>query len=108
MHFLYYLELVFSFKLIISIWGLFWISGERYKNSVGLMVFQIISVSISLIFGSLKIRAKFRKNKNEFDFRITGKEIKNNSSYLSSISTINTQNNMNIQLTSLESIDRDI
>ena len=108
MNFLYYLELVFSFKLIISIWGLFWISGERYKNTIGLIVFQIILVSISLIFCSLKIRAKFRKNKNAFDFSITGKGIKNNLSNLSSIPTINTQNNMNIQLTSLESIDRDI
>lgn len=108
MNFLYYLELVFSFKLIISIWGLFWISGERYKNIIGLIVFQIILLSTSLIFCSLKIRAKLRKNKNVFDFSITGKGIKNNSSDLSRISTINTQNNMNIQLTSLESIDRDI
>ena len=108
MNFLYYLELVFSFKLIISIWGLFWISGERYKNIIGLIVFQIILLSTSLIFCSLKIRAKLRKNKNAFDFSITGKGIKNNSSDLSRISTINTQNNMNIQLTSLESIDRDI
>ena len=105
MNFLYYLELVFSFKLIISLWGLFWISGERYKKTVGLIVFQIILVSISLIFCSLKIRAKFRKNKNAFDFSIKGKAKKDNEGDSSSISEINSQNNMNIQLTSLENID---
>ena len=105
MNFLYYLELIFSFKLIICLWGLFWISGERKKKTIKLIILQIILVSISLIFCSLKIRAKFKKNKNAFDFSIKGKRIKDNSNSFSSISTINTQNNMSIQLASLENID---
>jgi ankyrin repeat protein len=56
--FLYFFVINFSFKLIISFWGLFWIKGTNFKNVVGFIIPQIVAVSIFIVFGVLKIRAK--------------------------------------------------
>ena len=110
MNFLYYLTIVFGLKLIITIWGLFWLSGERFKKAIKLIIPQIIFLSIFISFCLLKIRAKFKKYHGNFTFSFSNllikgmKDIKNNINFLN----ITKKKNLDIQLTSLENTDKDI
>lgn len=95
MSFLYFLVINFGFKLIINIWGLFWIKGENLKKVVGFIIPQILAVSICMIFNIIKIRAK----------TIIFKE-----SYLSNfiVNDIKNDNDMNIISTSNVSIKKNL
>ena len=110
MNFLFYITIVFGFKLIITIWGLFWLSSERFKKAIKLIIPQIICLSIFISFSILKIKAKFRKYYGNITFSFSNlilkgiKDIKNSINFLN----INNKKRMDIQLTSLENTDRDI
>ena len=115
MNFLYYLAIVFSFKFIVAFWGLIWLKGDRFKKVIKIIVPQIIVVGACLWFIVMKIRAKIKKyndNINFFDLGIFGnlimKDNKESLSDTSSVSTINSKKNMDIQLTSIQNTDKDI
>ena len=111
-NFLYYLSIDFIFKFIISFWGLFWIKGEKSKKVLKLIILQIIAVGVSLYFIIIKIKAKIKKYNNSiFSFgSFFIKDTKDNLNDSSSVSTINSQRNlnMNIQLTSMENTEKEI
>ena len=115
MNFLYYLAIVFSFKFIVAFWGLIWLKGDRFKKVIKIIVPQIIGVGACLWFIVMKIRAKIKKYNSDINFLDFGnfgnlfmKDNKETLSDTSSVSTINSKKNMNIQLTSMENTEKDI
>ena len=113
MNFLYYIGIVFCFKFIVAFWGLIWLKGDRFKKVLKLIILQLIAVGTCLWFIFMKIKAKIKKynsNINFLNFGNFGNLMKDNKESLndSSMSTINSKKNMNIQLTSMENTDKDI
>ena len=120
MNFLFYLTIDFGLKLLVSVWGLLWLSGERFRKAIKLIIPQIICTSAFLYFCIKKIRPEFKKYHGIFNFNFASlsdlsniknlltQNMKHSISDSSSVSTINSNKNMNIQLTSLENTDRDI
>ena len=120
MNFLFYLTIDFGLKLLISVWGLLWLSGERFRKAIKLIIPQIICTSAFLYFCIKKIRPEFKKYHGIFNFNFASlsdlsniknlltQNMKHSISDSSSVSTIISNKNMNIQLTSLENTDRDI
>ena len=109
MNFLYYLAIVFIFKFIISFWGLFWLKDERFDKAIKLIIPQIFCVGACLWFIILKIRAKFKKYNISFNISsLFMKDMKDNlNDSSSSLNSLNSNKNMNIQLTSLETTDKE-
>ena len=120
MNFLFYLTINFGLKLLVSVWGILWLSGDNFRKSRKLIIPQIICTSAFLVFCVKKIRPEFKKYHGIFNFNFATlsdlskikelftQNMKHSISDSSSASTLNSNKNMNIQLTSLETTDRDI
>ena len=120
MNFLFYLSMNFALKLIVSVWGLLWLSKERFRKAFRLIIPQIICTSSFLYFCIKKIREKYKKYDGIFNFdfatlsdfskikNLFTQNMKHNISDSSSVSIINSNKNIDTQLSSLENTDRDI
>ena len=110
MNFLYYITIVFTFKLIICVWGIFWLSGDRFRKAIKLIIPQILCVGAFTTLCILKIKSKFKKyqgilNMSFSNLIIKGmKDIKNTIKF----ANINIKKYMNIQQSSLENTEREI
>ena len=56
MSFLFFFTINFSFKLIISIWGLIWLKSVNLKRTIGFIIPQILFVLIGIVIGVIRIR----------------------------------------------------
>ena len=56
MSFLFFFTINFGFKLIISIWGLFWLKNDRLKRTVGFIIIQILLVLMGIGLSVIKIK----------------------------------------------------
>ena len=76
--FLYFLILNLGFKLLISIWGLFWIKGSHFKKAIAFILIQIIATSACVVLCFMKIRGNM-KLLNQISYgKLFMKEIKEN------------------------------
>ena len=110
MSFLNFLAINLGFKLIINIWGLFWIKGSNLKKAIGFMIVQILMVSISITFIILKIikKTKIYNELNYGNFMLKDlKDINNINKDKNSLEVSNTvKNNLNAQISSYGESDR--
>ena len=104
MSFFFFFVINFCFKLIISIWGIFWLKNVNFTRTIGFIIPQILLVSCGIALGMIKIR-KNSKLSYEMNFgNLFIKDIKdnNNNDNETNITINNTiEKNTNIQLTTL-------
>ena len=104
MSFFFFFVINFCFKLIISIWGIFWLKNVNFTRTIGFIIPQILLVSCGIALGVIKIR-KNSKLSYEMNFgNLFIKDIKdnNNNDNETNITINNTiEKNTNIQLTTL-------
>ena len=101
MSFLFFFVINFSFKLIISIWGIFWLKNTNLKRTIGFILPQILLVSCGIAIGVIKIKNNLKLS---YDINFGNLFIKNvkESSGDTNITISNTiDKNTNIQLTTL-------
>ena len=105
MSLLYFLAINLSFKLMISIWGLFWIKGPNFKKVVGFIILQILALLPCIYFSVIKIRAKTKLLKDSFfsNFAIKYLRDKNNNNMTTNSGI---KNNLNVQLPSFGENDK--
>ena len=98
MSLLYFLAINLSFKLIISIWGLFWIKGSNFKKVIGFLIPQILALIPCIFFNILKIRAKTKLLKESIFANFSIKDLKESTSENNNMSTnIGIKNNFTAQ-----------
>jgi palmitoyltransferase len=103
MSFLFFFTINFGFKLIISIWAMFWLKNENLKRTVGFIIPQILAVILGIVFGVMKIK-KNLKLSYEINFgNLFIKDIKDNNNDNDTNITISNSmdKNSNIQLSTL-------
>ena len=101
MSLLYFLAINLSFKLIISIWGLFWIKGSNFKKVIGFLIPQILALLPCIFFSIVKIRVKTKILKDSFFANFSIKDLKDNTNDNNSMTTNNgITNNLTAQLPS--------
>ena len=101
MSFFFFFVINFSFKLIISFWGIFWLKGVNFTRTIGFIILQILLVLCGIALGVIKIR-KNSKLSYEMNFgNLFIKDIKESNSE-TNITISNTMDkNSNIQLTTI-------
>ena len=98
MSLLYFLAINLSFKLIISIWGLFWIKGSNFKKVIGFLIPQILALIPCIFFNIVKIRAKTKILKDSIFANFSIKDLKEITSENNNMSTnIGVKNNFAAQ-----------
>ena len=98
MSLLYFLAINFSFKLIISIWGLFWIKGSNFKKVIGFLIPQILALIPCIFFNIVKIRAKTKLLKDSIFANFSIKDLKETTIENNNMSTnIGIKNNFTAQ-----------
>ena len=103
MSFLFFFTINFGFKLIISIWAMFWLKNENLKRTIGFIIPQILAVILGIVFGVMKIK-KNLKLSYEINFgNLFIKDIKDNNNDNDTNITISNSmdKNSNIQLSTL-------
>ena len=103
MSFLFFFTINFGFKLIISIWAMFWLKNENLKRTIGFIIPQILAVTLGIVFGVMKIK-KNLKLSYEINFgNLFIKDIKDNNNDNDTNITISNSmdKNSNIQLSTL-------
>ena len=106
MSFLFFFTINFGFKLIISIWGLFWLKSANLKRTVGFIIPQILIVLIGIVLGMIKIRNNLSLS-FEMNFgNLFVKNLKETSSDTNITINTNMDKNTNIQLSTLGNINR--
>ena len=103
MSFLFFFTINFGFKLIISMWAMFWLKNENLKRTVGFIIPQILAVILGIVFGVMKIK-KNLKLSYEINFgNLFIKDIKDNNNDNDTNITISNSmdKNSNIQLSTL-------
>ena len=100
--FLFFFTINFCFKLIISLWGLFWLKGENFKRVIGFIIPEIFAVIGGIAFGVSKIRKNLGLS-YEMNFgNLFIKDVKDNNNSETNITISNSiDKNTNIQLTTL-------
>ena len=93
------LTIVFSFKFFLCFLAFFWIKREQFTKLIKLIIPQIIMVSGFIIFSVSKIRSKNKSIKNLLNLDSNNKS--NNTFF--NANDNNNQQNINIQMTNLES-----
>jgi palmitoyltransferase len=103
MSFLFFFTINFGFKLIISMWAMFWLKNENLKRTIGFIIPQILAVILGIVFGVMKIK-KNLKLSYEINFgNLFIKDIKDNNNDNDTNITISNSmdKNSNIQLSTL-------
>ena len=101
MSFLFFFVINFSFKLIISVWGIFWLKNEYFKRTIGFIIPQILIVSCGISLGVMKIK-KNLKLSYEINFgNLFIKNIKETNKETNITIDNSIDKNTNIQLTTL-------
>ena len=100
--FLFFFTINFCFKLLICLWGLFWLKGDNFKRSIGFIIPAILGLLGGMALGVSKIR----KNLNlsyEMNFgNLFIKDVKESNNTETNITISNSiDKNNNIQLTTL-------
>lgn len=60
MSLLYFITINLSCKLVISIWGIFWLKGSSFKKSIFFIILQIVATSACIILIVKKIKSKIK------------------------------------------------
>ena len=103
MSFFFFFVINFCFKLIISIWGIFWLKSVNFTRTIGFIIPQILAVILGIVFGVMKIK-KNLKLSYEINFgNLFIKDIKDNNNDNDTNITISNSmdKNSNIQLSTL-------
>ena len=101
MSFLFFFAINFGFKLIISIWGIFWLKNDRFKRTIGFIIFQILLVSIGIGLSVIKIKKNLRLSYSINFGNLFIKDVKESNTD-TNITIHNTmEKNNNIQLSTL-------
>ena len=103
MSFLYCLGINSCFKLIISLWGLFWLKGSNLKRVVFFIILQVLAVSLCITFCVLKIRAKIAMYNSINYLKFSDKD--NNKENIDYGNSISTSNSVKKNLNNLNSFD---
>ena len=112
MSFLNFLAINLGFKLMISIWGLFWIKGNNFKKTVGFIIIQILVVGAFNTFIILKIINKTKMYNTLYYGNFILKDLKENDTKVNNldvdVSNNVKNNNFNVQLPSFGETDRNV
>ena len=101
MSFLFFFTINFGFKLIISIWGLFWLRNEGLKRTVGFIIIQILLVLMGIGLSVIKIK-KYLSLSYSINFgNLFIKDVKESTTDTNITINNNIDKNTNIQLTTL-------
>ena len=101
MSFLFFFTINFGFKLIISIWGLFWLKNDRLKRTVGFIIIQILLVLMGIGLSVIKIR-KYLSLSYSINFgNLFIKDVKESNTDTNITINNTIDKNTNIQLTTL-------
>ena len=103
MSFLYCLAINSCFKLIISLWGLFWLKGSNLKRVVFFIILQVLAVSLCITFCVLKIKAKISMYNSINYLKFSDKD--NNKENIEYGNSISTSNSVKKNLNNLNSFD---
>ena len=112
MSFLNFLAINLGFKLMISIWGLFWIKGNNFKKTVGFIIIQILVVGAFITFIILKIINKTKMYNTLYYGNFILKDLNENDTKGNNldvdVSNNVKNNNFNVQLPSFGETDRNV
>ena len=101
MSFLFFFTINFGFKLIISIWGLFWLRNDRLKRTVGFIIIQILLVLMGIGLSVIKIK-KYLSLSYSINFgNLFIKDVKESNTDTNITINNTIDKNTNIQLTTL-------
>ena len=101
MSFLFFFTINFGFKLIISIWGLFWLKNDRLKRTVGFIIIQILLVLMGIGLSVIKIK-KYLSLSYSINFgNLFIKDVKESTTDTNITINNTIDKNTNIQLTTL-------
>ena len=101
MSFLFFFSINFGFKLVISMWGLFWLKGDKLKRTVGFIIFQILLTLMGIGLSVIKIK-KYLKLSYEMNFgNLFIKDVKESNTDTNITINNTIDKNNNIQLSTL-------
>ena len=96
MSFLYFLIINLGFKFIISIWGLFWLKGSKFRGAVGFILIQILLTGACAVLCIMKIKGNIQLYNRFYYGNFFVKEIKENTNN-NEINTVTINNSSSVK-----------